>query len=242
MTDSVVEQRMTLVEHLRELRSRVFRALFAIVVVSIVAFIFWNKISGYLLDYYRDAANDSNRKFPTFSPLDGLGNRLTVSGYIGLFGSSPVWLWEVWRFITPGLKEKEKRYAIPFVLSSVFLFIGGGVVAVVTLPKGLEFLVNVAGKNQDPFWTLDKFVSLLTLMVLAFGFSFLFPVVLVFLELVNLVTPKQLLARWRYAIVIIFVIAAVITPSQDPFTLFAMAIPMILFYYIAILIGRLLKK
>ncbi len=242
MTDSAVEQRMTLVEHLRELRSRVFRSLLSVVVASIVAFVFWNKVSGFLLDYYRDAANDSNRKFPTFSPLDGLGNRLTVSGYLGLFASSPVWLWEVWRFITPGLKDKEKRYAIPFVLSSVVLFIGGGVVAILTLPKGLEFLVQVGGKSQDPFWTLNKFVSLLTLMVLAFGFSFLFPVILVFLELVNLVTPRQLLSRWRYAIVVIFVIAAVITPSQDPFTLFAMAIPMILFYFIAILIGRLLKK
>ena len=242
MTGSAVEQRMTLVEHLRELRSRVFRSLLSVVVASIVAFIFWNRVSGFLLDYYRDAANDSNRKFPTFSPLDGLGNRLTVSGYLGLFASSPVWLWEVWRFITPGLKDREKRYAIPFVLSSVVLFIGGGIVAILTLPKGLEFLVQVGGKSQDPFWTLNKFVSLLTLMVLAFGFSFLFPVILVFLELVNLVTPRQLLSRWRYAIVVIFVIAAVITPSQDPFTLFAMAVPMILFYFIAILIGRLLKK
>jgi sec-independent protein translocase protein TatC len=242
MTDSAIEQRMTLVEHLRELRSRVFRALLAIVVVSIVAFVLWNRVSAFLLEYYRNAANDSNRKFPLLSPLDGLGNRLTVSGYIGLFGSSPVWLWEVWRFITPGLNEKEKRYAVPFVLSSVLLFVGGAAVAMLTLPKGLEFLVQVGGNSQDPFWTLDKFVSLLTLMVLAFGFSFLFPVVLVFLELVNLVTPRQLLERWRYAIVIIFVIAAVITPSQDPFTLFAMAVPMIVFYFIAILIGRLLKK
>lgn len=233
---------MTLVEHLRELRSRLFISLLSIVVASVVAFIFWNKVSGYLLDYYREAAHDSNRKFPTFGPLDGLGNRLKVSGYLGMFASSPVWLWEVWRFITPGLKAKEKRYAIPFVLSSVVLFIGGAVVALVTLPKGLEFLVQVAGNTQEPFWTAKEFVGLVTLIVLAFGFSFLFPVVLVFLELVNLVTPKQLLSRWRYAIVVIFVIAAVITPSQDPFTLFAMAIPMIIFYFISILIGRLLKK
>lgn len=237
-----LENRMTLVEHLRELRSRLFISLLSIVVASVIAFIFWNKVSGYLLDYYRDAANDSNRKFPTFSPLDGLGNRLKVSGYLGLFGSSPVWLWEVWRFITPGLKAKEKKYAIPFVFSSVLLFIGGAAVALLTLPKGLEFLVEVAGNTQEPFWTAKEFVSLVTLIVLAFGFSFLFPVVLVFLELVNLVTPRQLLARWRYAIVVIFVLAAVITPSQDPFTLFAMGVPMILFYFIAILIGRILKK
>ena len=243
MTDSVLtEQRMTLIEHLRELRARLFRSLFAVVFASIVAFIFWNKVSGFLLDYYRDAANDSNRKFPTFSPLDGLGNRLKVSGYLGMFASSPVWLWEVWRFITPGLKAKEKKYAIPFVFSSVVLFIGGAVVALLTLPKGREFLVQVAGNAQEPFWTAKEFVSLVTLIVLAFGFSFLFPVVLVFLELVNLVTPRQLLSRWRYAIVTIFVIAAVITPSQDPFTLLAMAIPMIIFYFISILIGRLLKK
>lgn len=239
---AIVDQRMTLVEHLRELRSRVFRSLLAVVIASIVAFALWNRVSGYLLDYYRTAAKDSTRKFPTFGPLDGLGNRLTLSGYLGLFASSPVWLWQVWRFITPGLKAKEKRYAVPFVVSSVVLFVGGGIVALVTLPKGLEFLVQIAGNTQEPFWTAQEFVSLVTLIVVAFGFSFLFPVVLVFLELVNLVTPRQLLSRWRYAIVAIFVVAAVITPSQDPFTLFAMGIPMIIFYFLAILVGRLLKK
>lgn len=234
--------RMTLVGHLTELRTRLFRAALAIVVVSIVAFTQYGHVQLWLLDYYRNAVGDGTKKFITLGPLDGFGVRLTLSSYIGLFGASPVWIWQGWRFISPGLKSTEKKYAVPFLLSSVVLFLSGAAVALITLPPGLEFLVNIAGPGQEPFFTQDKFVNLITLVVLAFGFAFLFPVVLVFLQLVGAVTPGRLLRAWRYAIVIIFVIAAVITPSQDPFTLFGMAVPMVIFYFGAIGVGKLLKK
>lgn len=234
--------RMTLVGHLTELRTRLFRAALAIVVVSIVAFTQYGRVQLWILDYYRDAVDEPTRKFITLGPLDGFGIRLTLSSYIGLFGASPVWIWQGWRFIAPGLKSTEKKYAIPFLLSSVFLFLLGAVVALITLPSGLAFLVEIAGPGQDPAFTQDKFVNLLTLVVLAFGFAFLFPVVLVFLQLVGAVTPGRLLRAWRYAIVAIFAIAALITPSQDPFTLFGMAGPMVIFYFGAIGVGKLLKK
>ena len=236
------DDRMTLVGHLTELRTRLFRAALAIVVVSIVAFTQYGRVQLWLLDYYRDAVGDGAKKFITLGPLDGFGIRLTLSSYIGLFGASPVWIWQGWRFISPGLKSTEKKYAVPFLLSSVVLFLSGAAVALITLPPGLEFLVKIAGPGQDPFFTQDKFVNLVTLVVLAFGFAFLFPVVLVFLQLVGAVTPGRLLRAWRYAIVIIFVIAAIITPSQDPFTLFGMAGPMVIFYFGAIGVGKLLKK
>ena len=239
---SAVDDRMTLTSHLTELRTRLFRSALAIVVISIVAFTQYGRVQLWLLHYYRNAVSDEVKKFTNLGPLDGFGVRLTLCSYIGLFGASPVWIWQGWRFIAPGLKSSERKYAIPFLLSSVVLFLSGAAVALITLPPGLQFLVDVAGPGQEPLWTQDKFVSLLTLIVLAFGFAFLFPVVLVFLQIIGAVTPKRLLKAWRYAIVIIFVIAAVITPSQDPYTLFGMAVPMVVFYFGAIGVGKLLKK
>jgi sec-independent protein translocase protein TatC len=236
------DARMTLVAHLTELRNRLVKAALAIVVCSVIGFWLSDRVLAWLNDYYRAAANDPAIKVVVSSPLEGLAMRLKIAGYIGLFGSSPVWLWQAWRFITPGLREKERRYAIPFVFSSVALFLFGAAIGLLTLPAGLKFLVSAGGQNQELLYGSAKFVQFVSLVVLAFGFSFLFPVVLVFLELVNLVTPKQLLKGWRYAIVAIFVIAAVITPSQDPFTLIGMAGPMIIFYFGAILVGRLAKK
>ncbi len=236
------DDRMTLTNHLTELRTRLFRAALSIVVVSIVAFSQYGRVQLWLLHYYRDAVSDEVKLFTNLGPLDGFGVRLTLCSYIGLFGASPVWIWQGWRFIAPGLKANEKKYAIPFLLSSVFLFLSGAAVALITLPPGLQFLVDIAGPGQEPLWTQEKFVSLLTLIVLAFGFAFLFPVVLVFLQLIGAVTPGRLLRGWRYAIVLIFVIAAIITPSQDPFTLLGMAGPMVLFYFGAIGVGKLLKK
>jgi sec-independent protein translocase protein TatC len=234
--------RMTLVEHLVELRQRLFRAALAIAIASVVGFWLSEHILNWLNTYYSNSIHDPNARLVFFSPIEGFSNKLRIAGYVGLFGSSPVWLWQAWKFITPGLTGREKKYAVPFLVSSVLLFLFGAAIGLLTLPAGLSFLNGVAGKSQQSLYSTDKFLSFVSLVILAFGFSFLFPVVLVFLQLVNLVKPQQLLKQWRYAIVIIFVIAAVITPSQDPYTLFGMAGPMVVFYFGSILVGRLAKK
>lgn len=234
--------RMSLIDHLRELRNRFVKAALAIVVVAAIAFAMWDSIQEFLLDYYRDAARNANIKFANFGPLEGLATRTRISGYLGLFGSSPVWLWQLWRFVVPALKEKEKKYAIPFLVSAVLLFVGGGVMALITLPNGLRFLVNFAGSGSEPVWSMDQMSDLVIKIVVAFGFAFLFPVVLVFLQLARVLSSRRLLKAWRYAIVGIFALAAILTPSQDPQTLVAMAMPMTVFYFGAILIGRLLGR
>lgn len=236
------DHRMSLIDHLIELRRRFFISALAIVAASIAAYVLYDHVQLFLVNYYRDATKDQTKDFAVFGALEGFATRLRLSSYIGLFGASPVWLWQLWRFITPGLNPNEKKYAIPFVVSSVLLFVGGGAMALYTLPAGLDFLVANAGKYAEPFYNLDKFVGLVTLVVVAFGFAFLFPVVLVFLQLINVVTPKTLLRGWRYAIVSVFVIAAVITPSQDPYTLLGMAGPMVIFYFASIGIGWLAKR
>jgi len=142
----------------------------------------------------------------------------------------------------PGLNPKEKKYAIPFVLSSIVLFIMGGIVALLTLEPALDFLLNIGGADVKPTLSVDKYISLVSLMIVAFGLSFEFPVVLMFLLLARVLTTQQLRAWRRYAAVIIVAFAAIITPSQDPYSLFAMAIPMYIFYEGSIIIGRILKR
>ena len=131
---------------------------------------------------------------------------------------------------------------MPFVLASIFLFACGAVVAFLTLQPALNFLLNIGGSDLQPLLTADKYVSMVSLMVVAFGLAFEFPVILVFLLLAGVVTTAQLRHWRRYAAIAIVAFAAVITPSQDPYSLFAMAIPMYLFYELCIIIGRVLKK
>jgi sec-independent protein translocase protein TatC len=233
---------MTVVEHLTELRSRLIVSLIALTVGATICFVFAPDIISFLIRFYRDSTPDSPNKLIFTGPLDAFGTRLKIATYGGIVLASPVWLWELWRFITPGLNPNEKRYAVPFLFASLFLFACGAVVALLTLEPALHFLLTIGGSDLQPLLTADKYISLVSLMIVAFGISFEFPVVLVFLLIARVLTTAQL-RRWRrYAAVVIVTFAAVITPSQDPYSLFAMAIPMYLFYEASILIGRMLKR
>jgi len=228
------EDRMTLTEHLAELRTRIIRCALAVAVGTVIVLAFYDKVLDFMLEPYQDLCRAEPEKFQDcnlqfIGPLEGFATRLSISTWGGVILALPVIMWQIWRFVVPAMHAKEKKYAVPFVLSSVFLFLLGGVVAYFTLTPALDFQVS-------------KYVSLFGLMVLAFGITFLFPVLLVFLQLVGVLTPQVLQKNWRYAVVIIFVIAAVITPSGDPYSMMAMAIPMTLFYVISIVIGRIAQK
>ena len=232
---------MTLVEHLTELRKRLFIACAAIAVGAVISFILYNRILAFLLHPYCEIKHGKCNLYVT-SPLDGIATRLKIAGYGGLMLASPVVLWELWRFITPGLHKKEKKYAIPFIVASTGLFFFGVLLGYLTYPKALEFLIGIGGSQLQEIFSPKEYVSFFLKVMLAFGVSFEFPVVLVFLELVGVLSAKKLSSWRRPAIVVIIAAAAVITPSQDPYSLFAMAIPMYVFYELSILIGRILKK
>ena len=240
--ESNPEGRMTVFEHLGELRRRLMISIVAVVVAGTVVFIVAPNITNFLVTFYRDATNGTRNALIFTGPLDAFATRLKIATYGGIVLASPVWLFQLWRFITPGLNPKEKKYAIPFVLSSIFLFILGGFVALLTLEPALNFLLQIGGSSVKPALTYDKYVGLVSLMIVAFGLSFEFPVVLMFLLLARVLTTRQLRAWRRYAAVIIVAFAAIITPSQDPYSLFAMAIPMYIFYEACIIIGRFLKR
>ena len=230
---------MTVVEHLSELRDRIFLSLVAVAGGAVVCFVLFEPIIEFMITPYEEATG----KVLVFTqPLEAFMTRLKVAAYGGLLIASPVVFWHLWRFITPGLYPKEKRYAIPFVASSVVLFVGGSVLAVVTFPKALDFLLGIGGDNLEPLLTAGSYLSLTFLMVISFGFAFEFPIVVVFLLLARILSTAQLRKWRRYAFLIIVIVCAVITPSQDPITLFALAMPMYILYEGSILIGRLMRR
>ena len=237
-----VHDRMTLAEHLAELRRRLIICLIAVGIGGVIAFVFYPQILDFLTGPYREVCKAENLTCPDrlviTDPLEGFAVRMKVTGYGGLVLALPVVLWQLWRFITPGLYENEKRYAIPFVVASVVLFLMGAGIALWTFPKALQFLVSWSGDVQ-PLFAPGAYLSLIMLLMLGFGIGFLFPVLLVALELVGIVTPQQLSGARRFAVVGIVVVVAVATPSGDPYSLLALSIPLILFYEVAIVIGKL---
>lgn len=232
----------TLTEHLGELRYRIIRCLLAVALGMLAVLLRYEDLLRFLTEPYRGLC----RERPDFGcdgtlyglgPLDGLAARMRISVYGGLILALPVVMWQVWRFVAPALHRNEKKYAVGFVGSSLALFTLGGYLAYWTLDKALEFLISWSGADVEQSYQITKYVSLVFMMVLAFGIGFLFPVLLVFLQLVDVIKPRQLVAQWRWAIMSIFLVAAVITPSGDPVSLFALSLPMCLLYVVSVGIG-----
>jgi sec-independent protein translocase protein TatC len=249
---------MTLGEHLGELRRRLIICVLAFVVAATIAVFAYEPILHFLLRplcnvdastvqqkktsaSFLISSNGTCNLFVT-SPLDGLTLRVKIALFGGLVLASPVILFQIWRFVTPGLKASERRYAIPFVASAFVLFLLGAATAYITLPHALGWLKSVGGPNLQAIYDPIPYLGLILLMMTIFGLTFEFPVVLVSLELARVVTPARLLRTWRWAVIIIVVVAAVFTPSSDPFSMFALALPLIVFYFLSIGIGKLLGR
>lgn len=230
---------MTVVEHLSELRDRIFLSLIAVAAGGVVCFALFEPIIAFMIRPYEEATG----KVLVFTqPFEAFLTRIKVAAYGGLVIASPVVFWHLWRFITPGLYPKEKRYAVPFVVSSVVLFVGGSVLAVVTFPKALDFLLGIGGENIEPLLSAGSYLSLTFLMVVSFGLAFELPIVITFLLLARVLTTAQLRQWRRYTFLVVVIIAAIVTPSQDPITLFALSLPMYILYEGSILVGRFMRR
>lgn len=233
---------MTIMEHLAELRTRLVVSIFAIAVGAVALLIAYEPVLNFLVSPYRDlcaekAGLNCDGSLYALGPIDGFAARMRIAAWGGVVIALPVVLWNVWRFIVPALTKREKRYSYFFVASSVLLFIIGALLAYWTLDRALEFLIGWSGADVTQNYQISKYVNLVVLMMLSFGVGFLSPVLLVFLQLVDVVTPRTLITQWRYAIVIIFIVAAVITPSGDPITLMALGVPLTVLYLISVGVG-----
>jgi sec-independent protein translocase protein TatC len=244
---------MTLFEHLAELRKRLIISFFALAVTTTLCWFFYNDAINFMREPYCNFIHHhpsksltdgvgQGCKLVTSGPLEGFTTRIKVCVYGGLALATPVLFWELWRFITPGLKDNEKKYVVPFVSAAVTLFALGVTTAILVFPKALQWLIDVGGSGVVPLFTPSKYFTLYVLMCVVFGAVFMYPIVLVGLELTGVV-PSAKWRKWRRpAIVVICGVAAVITPSSDPFSFLALALPMLLFYEGSILLARILHK
>ncbi len=231
---------MTIWEHLAELRSRIFKVAIAVGLGTVVGWFAFPYLLDFLLVPFKEIQPDAS--VIATEPLQAFTLRLQMSLYIGIAIAMPVILWQLWRFITPALYPHEKKYAIPFIASALVLFVLGAALAYEILVPTLDFLVNIGGPDIAPLYTASSYITLIVWMMLAFGVGFEFPVIIVALELLGVVTPRRLLGWWRPALVIIVVVAAVITPSGDPISMTALAVPMALLYGVSIGVGALVLK
>ena len=241
---------MTVMEHLEELRHRIVVSSIAIVAGAVGGWFLYQRVISFMLDPYCHYVHSLPKASQPIAGcklifnglLDGVLVKIQLVFYLGCVLALPILLYQLWSFIVPGLHDRERKMVIPFIGSSVVLFAGGAAVAIITLPHALQWLLGFAGPSASPLLTVTQYVTFYILVSIAFGVSFLFPVVLVFLEIVGVLHTAQLRKVRRFAILGISIFAAVITPSSDPYTMLALMIPMVLFYEAAIIIGRLMKK
>lgn len=232
---------MSIGEHLAEARKRLLIAIGAIILGGIVSFIAYPQILHWLQSPYCQL-DPHHCTFYVTGPLDGLTLRIKIGFFGGLLLASPVVFYEIWSFITPGLKQKEKRYVIPFVGASVFFFVAGCAMAYYSFGHALKFLQAIGGHELTQIFSPNAYLGLILLMMMAFGVTFEFPVILVSLELAGVVTPAQLLRGWRWAVIGIAIASATLTPSGDPFSMFALMTPLLFFYFGSIGVGKLARK
>jgi sec-independent protein translocase protein TatC len=239
---------LTWLEHLTELRRRLLICLAAVAVTTAVAWVGYDHVIAFMIGPYRHYLrthphqNISQGNLVTTAPLEGFTTRLKVTGYLGLALAAPIWIWQSWRFVAPGLYRNERRYAASFVAAGIALFAAGAATAVLVFPKAIDWMISVSGSGVVPLFSPSKYFGLYALACVIFGAVFTYPVFLVALELCGVVRSTQLRKWRRPAIIICLAVAAFITPSSDPFSFVAMAIPMLVFYEASIVVGRLLHK
>nr|WP_230210151.1 twin-arginine translocase subunit TatC [Streptomyces kaniharaensis] len=243
------EGRMALADHLRELRNRVVKSVLAIVLITIVAAVYHKQIETFLLkplpqctpetswQYHGKCAQVSN-----IGLTAGFTWMLKVSLTAGVVATVPIWLYQVWAFVAPGLHRHEKKYAVIFMTCGAPLFLAGVGCAILTLPTTVEVLISFTPNGTTPILPPEDYFDIATRMVLVFGLAFEFPLLLVMMNMVGMVTGKRLLGWWRGMVMGITVFAAFATPSADPISMLTLAAPIWALYFIAVAIALLNDK
>ena len=241
-----VDGTMSLRDHIAELRSRLLKALFFVAIGAVVGWILYPRILDVLIQPYCDLpasqrllSGDGQCKLIFTSPLDGFVLRLKVGAICGIILAAPFWVYQLWAFITPGLHRREKRWTVGFVVLSSLLFAAGAVISYFTISKALALLVGFAGDSTVAAIDAPKYVGFVTSMLLVFGAAFELPLLVTALNRVGVLSAARLIHWQRMAIFLIFVFAAVATPSQDPISMCMLAVPMCILFEIAVLFAWL---
>lgn len=236
MTDT--EATMSLIEHLEELRRRLIVVIIAVLLAAIGGFV----VSRHVLDILRAPLPHQYQTLYFTGPADAFGAQLKIAGFLGIGIAMPIILFEVWRFVTPGLTSRERRFIWPVMVAALLLFVLGIVVGYIIIPYAFAFLLSFGGDGLQPLLTVDRYIGFVTTMLLAFGLVLEFPIVLIGLTKVGVLTHKRLAAQRRWAIVIIVALAIVVTPGGDPISPLILSGVSLLLFEGSLLVMRLIRR
>lgn len=239
------EGRMSLGDHLRELRNRVTIAGVAILLGAVVGWIYYNQIINALTKPLQDlqaSRHDGVVNINFAGMTDAFALQLTTSLFVGVLLASPVWLFQIWGFIVPGLTKKEKLVARLFVVAAVPLFLAGCFFAFIMVPKAVAVLLGFTPEGAYNLQDGSQYLNFVLKFIVAFGCAFLLPVFLVALNLIGVLSAQVMLKGWRPAVMIILVFAAVMTPTPDAYTMLFLATPMVALYFASVGVAFLLDR
>lgn len=227
---------MSLKEHLVELRNRIAISVIAIFIGSIAGWFFYEPVMREITQPLIDIGNERDTATaPNFgSVVAAFDYKVKISAVLGVFISSPMWIYQIGAFIMPGLTKKEKFYVLGFVSAGIPLFLSGGYLAFTFIPNAVSFLVNFAPDNYTLITDAPLYLTFVMQIVLTFALSFLLPVVLVALNFLGLLSARQMLKGWRWGVVVSFTFAAIATPTPEVISMFLLALPLIGLYFAAV--------
>jgi sec-independent protein translocase protein TatC len=240
--DEKSEEKQPFTSHLEELRKRLVRSLIAIGIGFFVCYYFKEWLFKIITQPLIDVLPKNSHMIYTSLP-EAFFTYMKIAFFASLFLTAPFTLYQIWKFISPGLYSKEKKYVAPFVITSSLLFVGGVVFAYfLALPPAFGFFVEFSSDFLKPMFTMREYLSFALKLLLAFGVSFELPVFIFFMAKIGIVNTRMLRKQRRYAILIIFIVAAILTPSPDAFTQCIMAVPLIVLYELSIYVAKFAER
>jgi sec-independent protein translocase protein TatC len=238
----MADEKLSFTEHLEELRKRVIRCVIAIVIGFSISYAFSKTIYDFLARPLINALPPGSSLIFT-TPTEAFLTYLKTAFFAGILLASPVILHQVWRFITPGLYEKERNSVTPFMIISAFLFLAGAAFGYYfVLPSAFRYLMGFASSSIHALPSMKEYFSFASMFLFAFGIIFELPIFILFLAKLGIVTYPMLCKFHKYAIILCFFLAAVLTPGPDPFSQIMMAVPLLILFEVSLLLAKVFGK